>query len=195
MSSDASACRVGSEGQGSGVCAYLGLGASVGDRLANLLFAVRGLGQTDAGIRVIKVSSVYETPHLGLQTGDEHRFPAHLNCVVYIETHLTPLNLLDRLQEIENAAGRVRDVRWGPRTLDIDLLLYADLVLQHPRLTLPHPGIAFRNFVLVPLFELAPDLILPDGTALRSLHSSFNPLDLVPLTIRQVATSETLLAP
>ncbi len=184
-----------SEEQGSGVHAYLGLGASVGDRLANLQFAVRKLDLADFGIRVVKVSSVYETPHLGLKPGDDQRYPPHLNCVVGIATQLAPLDLLDRMQEVENAAGRTRDVRWVPRTLDIDLLLYGDLVLQHPRLTLPHPGIAFRNFVLVPLFEIAPDLVLPDGTALRSLYASFNPLDLVPPAIRQVATPETLLAP
>ena len=113
------------------------------------------------------VSPVYESPHLGLQPGDEQRYPAHLNCVAAVETTLTPSELLQWMQAIEAWGHRQRTERWGPRTIDIDLLLYDDLVMQTDELTIPHPDMKARAFALKPLFDLVPDLVFPDGQPLR----------------------------
>jgi 2-amino-4-hydroxy-6-hydroxymethyldihydropteridine diphosphokinase len=94
--------------------------------------------------------------------------PDYVNAVMALDTELEPLALLDHLQAIENVEGRVRlGERWGPRTLDLDLLLYGDDVIQHERLTVPHPGLHQREFVLYPLFEIAPELTIPGRGALR----------------------------
>ena len=154
------------------VTAYLGLGSSLGDRKAHLRAALRGLETNGSGLRVTAVSPVYQTPHLGLQPGDEVRYPPHLNLVVRIETDLSPDDLLERIHGIEADGGRQRAERWGPRTIDIDILLYDDKVVQTPTLTLPHPGIAERAFVVVPLADLASDLLLPDGRAVAQLRAS-----------------------
>lgn len=96
--------------------------------------------------------------------------PDYVNAVVRLHTRLGPLALLDQLQKIELEQGRVRkDERWGPRTLDLDLLLYGEQVIQHERLTVPHYGMKEREFVLLPLAELAPALVLPCGTPLTEL--------------------------
>jgi 2-amino-4-hydroxy-6-hydroxymethyldihydropteridine diphosphokinase len=151
--------------------AFLGMGASLGDRAASLRAAVERL-RSNPEIYALRSSPVYESPHLGLNAGDEHRFPAHLNCVLIIETTLAPEPLLDALIDVEVAGGRTRRERWGPRTIDIDLLLYGDFEIRTERLTVPHPGIASRAFVLRPLADLAPDLLLPDGTAIADLLQS-----------------------
>jgi 2-amino-4-hydroxy-6-hydroxymethyldihydropteridine diphosphokinase len=94
--------------------------------------------------------------------------PDYLNAVAMLDTRLAPLALLDALQGIEQQQGRVRSgERWGPRTLDLDLLLYGSAVISGPRLEVPHPGIRQRSFVLVPLADLAPELVFPDGQSLR----------------------------
>jgi 2-amino-4-hydroxy-6-hydroxymethyldihydropteridine diphosphokinase len=100
------------------------------------------------------------------------RYPPHLNLVARVETDLSPDDLLERLHGVEQAGGRQRTEHWGPRTIDIDILLYGDTVLQTPTLTLPHPGIAERAFVAVPLADLAPDLVLPDGRPVVALRAS-----------------------
>jgi 2-amino-4-hydroxy-6-hydroxymethyldihydropteridine diphosphokinase len=143
----------------------LGLGASLGDREANLRDALRRLAE--AGVAVRAVSATYESPHLGLVPGDSERYPAHLNLVAGIETTLLPGELLDLVHEVEAAGGRERTARWGPRTIDIDILDYDGREIRMDRLTLPHPGIAQRAFVAVPLLELRPDYRLPDGALLR----------------------------
>ncbi len=140
-----------------GVLAYLGLGANVGDREANLREAVRLLDQT-RGVEVLRRSSVYETAPVGVT--DQ---PPFLNQVIEVRTTLTPRGLLARALEVEAALGRVRRERWGPRPIDIDLLFYGDETLDLPGLTVPHPRMGERTFVLVPLAELAPERLLPGG--------------------------------
>ncbi|MCG0239189.1 MAG: 2-amino-4-hydroxy-6-hydroxymethyldihydropteridine diphosphokinase [Firmicutes bacterium] len=148
------------------VIAYLGLGSNLGDRLANLVAGVRLLSGA-ADIALVAVSSVYETAPWGLT--DQ---PAFLNAVCAVRTALPPEALLRRCLEVEKALGRVRTVRWGPRTLDIDLLLYGDLTLQEPHLTLPHPRLTERAFVVIPLLEIAPDLTLPGGQPLAAFREA-----------------------
>lgn len=142
--------------------AFLGLGSSMGDREANLSAALCRLDETE-GIRVSAVSPLYESPHVGLRPGDAQRYPPHLNCVAEIETTLSPEKLLAAIEPIEIAGGRVRGERWGPRTIDIDILLFGDARIQTERLTVPHPGLMVRAFVLAPLASMAPALRLPDG--------------------------------
>ena len=137
------------------VKAYIGFGANLGDREGNITSALHLLAHTP-GIRVEAVSSLYESEPIGPK--DQ---PWFLNGVVRIETELEPLVLLERLQAIEDLLGRQRGVRWGPRTIDLDLLLYGDLVMDTPRLTIPHPQLRNRGFVLRPLVELDPSLVHP----------------------------------
>jgi 2-amino-4-hydroxy-6-hydroxymethyldihydropteridine diphosphokinase len=128
---------------------YLSLGSNVGDREANLAQAVRSI--ETGGVYDTRLSSLYETEPVGLR--DQ---PWFLNAVCAGQTSLPPLCLLHLLQNIESKMGRVRTVRWGPRCIDVDILLYGDLILDSPRLTIPHPRMAERAFVLVPLVEIAP---------------------------------------
>lgn len=133
---------------------YIGLGSNVGDREAELRRAVRLIDFYD--LRVKRVSSVYET--LPLYREDQAKF---LNAVIEASTTLFPVRLLLRLQNIERTMGRKRTVRNAPRNIDIDILLFGNHIVESPSLTLPHPGIAERRFVLEPLAELAPDLLHP----------------------------------
>lgn len=144
---------------------FLSLGSNLGDRRAHLEEALRRL--EEGGVRVVRRSSWYETEPVGYT--DQ---PAFLNLVVEVRTSLTPRALLRRAQEVELALGRVRTVRWGPRTADVDLLLYGRRVILEPDLVVPHPRLRERAFVLVPLYELDPDLVLPDGTPVASLLPS-----------------------
>lgn len=172
------------------VVAYLGLGASLGDRLGNLRDALRRLQEFGPGVRVTAVSPVYESPHLGLEPGDENRFPPHLNCVAQIETTLAPEALLERIQAVEAAGKRQRDRRWGPRTIDVDILLYGDRVVQTEDLRIPHPRMEERAFVVYPLADLAPDLRLPHGRTPAELR---NAESLRSQRIERVPTDELLL--
>ena len=129
------------------VRAFLGLGSNVGDRTANLQNAVEGLDG------VVAISQIYETEPVG---GVEQN--AFHNIVVELATMLTAEDLLLRCHELERAARRVREVRWGPRTLDVDVLLYGDHRVETPDLIVPHPRMTDRNFVMVPLLELDPTL-------------------------------------
>ena len=142
------------------VPAFLGLGSNLGERLGNLQRAVDLLGAED-GIRVTAASSVFETGAVGPEQ------PDFLNAVVRIQTSLTPLDLLTTCQRVESALGRVRAEHWGPRTLDVDVLLFDDQTVLEPSLTIPHPQLLERAFVLVPLLELDPDASLPDGQLIR----------------------------
>ena len=140
---------------------YLGLGSNVGDRLGHLRAAVELLD--DHGVAVTATSSVYETEPVG-EILDQ---PDFLNAAVAIETDHGPQQLLDTCKAIEVEQGRMfGGPRHGPRPLDVDLLLLGDLELQTERLTLPHPQVSARRFVLEPLLELDPQLTLPDGTRL-----------------------------
>lgn len=133
--------------------AYIGLGANLGDRAAALREAVRRLGELGD---VVAVSSLYETDPVGFL--DQ---PAFLNAAVKVETSLPPDDLMTALLSIEGDLGRTRTFRNAPRTLDLDLLLVDDLVLDVPGLTLPHPRFHERAFVLAPLAEIAPEVVHP----------------------------------
>ena len=135
------------------VRAYLSLGGNLGDREVLLREAVRVLAEQ---MRVRRLSPVYETDPWGYT--DQAPF---LNLVAEVETDLPPANLLLAAQATEQALGRERVLRWGPRTVDVDILLYGDRQLDRPELTVPHPRLGERAFVLVPLADLAPDLIIP----------------------------------
>lgn len=144
-------------------CAYLSLGSNLGDRLALLREAEARLSRMP-GIRILARSSIYETEPVGFS--DQ---PWFLNRVLQIETTLDPHALLDAVRQVEAALGRTREVRWGPRTIDIDLLLYAGDIVASERLRIPHPELSHRRFVLMPLVELDPQLRLPDGQAIADL--------------------------
>lgn len=144
--------------------AFLGIGSNLGDRLANLQGAVDLLGRS-RGIRVRRSSRVWETDPVG---GPSQ--PEFLNVVVGIATDLDPLDLLRECNRIEAQLGRTRDVRWGPRTLDIDVLLIDGLTIDDPVLTVPHPRMHQRAFVLLPLLDLEPNPTLPDGTSLLDVR-------------------------
>jgi 2-amino-4-hydroxy-6-hydroxymethyldihydropteridine diphosphokinase len=143
---------------------FLGIGSNLGDRLANLQGAIDVLG-TSPGIRARRSSRVWETDPVGGPTQ-----PEFLNVVVEIDTDLDPLDLLHACNRVEAELGRVRDVRWGPRTVDIDILLLDGLTIDGPALTVPHPRMLRRAFVLLPLLDLEPNPILPDGTRLLDVR-------------------------
>lgn len=145
-----------------GARAFLGLGSNLGDRAGMLSAALRLLAGRD--LRIVRTSCVYESPPWGKT--DQ---PAFLNQVVEIETTLSPQGLLARCREVEERLGRVRRERWGPRTIDIDILLYGDRQIDTPDLVVPHAELRRRAFVLVPLAELAPALRLPTGETVEDL--------------------------
>ncbi len=155
---------------------YLALGTNLGDRLGNLRSAVQAL---PPDVIVLAESKIYETPPWGY--ADQ---PAFLNMAIKAETSLEPGALLKRLKELELRLGRKRTFRYGPRQIDIDILLYDGLVLNSPDLVVPHPHLHERAFVLVPLADLAPDLLHPvlrrtirdlladvDKTGIAPIHS------------------------
>jgi 2-amino-4-hydroxy-6-hydroxymethyldihydropteridine diphosphokinase len=149
---------------------YLGLGSNVGDRAAHLGAAVAAL--REHGVEVEAVSSLYETEPVG-EILDQ---PDFLNAVVRIRTELEPEALLDLCKAIEVERGRMLGgQRHGPRPLDLDLLLLGGLELRTDRLTLPHPQVTSRRFVLEPLLELDPELALPDGTPLAAALAELAP--------------------
>ena len=137
--------------------AVISLGSNLGNRLETLQGAVDALEDTP-GVRVKAVSSVYETEPWGVPPGTQ---APYLNAVVLLKTTLPPSSLLERAEAIEEAFARVRDERWGPRTLDVDIIVYQDVVSDDPRLTLPHPRAHERAFVLVPWLEVDPDAEVP----------------------------------
>lgn len=145
--------------------ALIGLGSNLRDRKANLDLAVAALSATP-GLTLIAVSSYHETAPVGGPAGQG----PFLNAAVLVEAGFHPFDLLTRLQKIESDLGRVRDVRWGERTIDLDVLLYGSARLSTPNLTLPHPRMAVRRFVLAPAVEVAPGLIhAPTGRTLSAL--------------------------
>lgn len=135
---------------------YLGLGSNLGDRILYLKKAVDILNSHEK-ISVIKISSFYETNPVGYE--EQGKF---MNAVALCETELTPYELLEFIQKIENTLERVRTVRWGPRTIDIDILMYGEVeICDEPHLMVPHPRMTEREFVLVPLVEIAPEAVHP----------------------------------
>jgi len=157
---------------------YFGLGANVGDAITTLTAAVYALDDID-GVEVVDVSSVYLTDPWP-PVDDPRHVPQDpfRNCVVVAETSREARELLDETQLIEAAFGRDRtsELRWGPRPLDIDILLYGDVLIDTPELTVPHPRISERTFVLVPLLEIAPGLLLPTGLKVTTAIARLAPI-------------------
>jgi len=146
---------------------YLGLGSNLGERQANLNAAIAAL---PAAVKALRASSVYETEPWGYR--DQ---PPFLNQVVEGDTGLAPLDLLAHLKRIEAALGRQPSFRYGPRLIDLDILLYGDQVIELPGLTIPHPRLEERAFVLAPLAEIAPELRHPvTGMTMRELASKIS---------------------
>ncbi|GGS93686.1 2-amino-4-hydroxy-6-hydroxymethyldihydropteridine diphosphokinase [Streptomyces violaceus] len=137
--------------------AVVALGSNLGNRLETLQGAVDALEDTP-GLRIKAVSPVYETEPWGVEPGSQ---PAYFNAVVVLKTTLPPSSLLERAHAVEEAFHRVRDEHWGPRTLDVDIVSYADVVSDDPQLTLPHPRAHERAFVLAPWHDLDPEAQLP----------------------------------
>lgn len=135
--------------------AYIGFGSNIGDRLSYIRSAITALSATE-GITLQKISSLYETAPVGNEAQDDF-----LNGVVSIRTHHSPHTLLYTLKQIEINIGRKHRIRWGPREIDMDILIYGDLCVETQNLTVPHPEMPLRRFVLVPLAEIAPDLVHP----------------------------------
>ncbi|QUG39930.1 2-amino-4-hydroxy-6-hydroxymethyldihydropteridine diphosphokinase [Psychrobacillus sp. INOP01] len=140
--------------------AFISLGSNIGNRLEYLQQAVRLLQQIEQ-VKVVNMSSVYETDPVGYE--DQAAF---LNMVVEIETILTPHELLKKCNEIEAELGRKRDIRWGPRTVDLDILLYNEENMKTQDLIIPHPRMMERGFVLIPLVELQASLVDPESKQL-----------------------------
>ena len=146
---------------------YIALGSNLEHPQAQLTAALQALNELSDS-RLTAVSSFYQSKPLGPQ--DQ---PDYVNAVACLETSLAPLALLDELQRIEHEQGRVRLRRWGERTLDLDILLYADHIIQSERLTVPHYDMHQREFVIIPLVEIAPHLVLPNGQSIQTLAQKF----------------------
>ncbi|GKQ37289.1 2-amino-4-hydroxy-6-hydroxymethyldihydropteridine diphosphokinase [Streptomyces sp. A012304] len=145
--------------------AVISLGSNLGNRLENLQGAIDALEDTP-GVRVKAVSPVYETAPWGVAPDSQ---PSYFNAVVVLKTTLPPSSLLERAHAVEEAFHRVRDERWGARTLDVDIVAYADVVSDDPQLTLPHPRAHERAFVLVPWHDVEPGAQLPGRGAVSDL--------------------------
>ena len=159
--------------------AYVGLGSNLQQPLLQLQRALIAIAQLPSS-QLLRVSSVYRSAAVG--PGEQ---PDYLNAALQLDTRLQPAELLAALQAIEQAQGRVRAIRWGARTLDLDILLYGDRQIATSSLTIPHPELQRRNFVLYPLAEIAgPHLVLPDGTELVTLIARCPRGDLVRTRLR-----------
>ncbi|EHN8905384.1 2-amino-4-hydroxy-6-hydroxymethyldihydropteridine diphosphokinase [Enterobacter asburiae] len=149
--------------------AYIAIGSNLASPLEQVNAAIQALGEIPQS-KIVAVSSFYRTPPLGPQ--DQ---PDYLNAAVVLETALNAETLLDNTQRIELQQGRVRKAeRWGPRTLDLDIMLFGHETISTERLTVPHYDMKNRGFMLWPLFEVAPDLIFPDGIPLRTIMDNLN---------------------
>lgn len=144
---------------------YVALGSNLNDPLNQLKQAVKSLQEFAINF---EVSPFYGSKPVGPQ--DQ---PDYVNAVAKFETNLTALELLDKLQHIENQQGRVRLRRWGERTLDLDLILYGNEQIQNERLTVPHIEMKNREFVIVPMFDLSPELVLPSGEKLAEIYVQY----------------------
>ena len=158
---------------------YLGLGSNMGNKEENLAQAIYQIEQTD-NIIVTRKSSLYITSPWGKTDQDEF-----LNQVIEIETELTPLELLNVLQKIEIKLGRLRNVKWGPRVIDLDILLFGEETIALHELEVPHPHLYARLFVLVPLQEIAPQLVFPDGKGIGEVLARVAQLEDASQSIRK----------
>ncbi|MGW3633127.1 2-amino-4-hydroxy-6-hydroxymethyldihydropteridine diphosphokinase [Streptomyces sp. NPDC005122] len=156
--------------------AVLSLGSNLGNRLETLQGAIDALEDTP-GVRVKAVSPVYETEPWGVEPGSQ---PTYLNAVVVLRTTLPPSSLLERAHAVEEAFDRVRDERWGARTIDVDIVAYADVVSDDPVLTLPHPHAHERAFVLAPWHDVEPEAQLPGRGPVAQLLAGVGRDDVTP---------------
>ena len=156
---------------------YIGLGSNLSDPITQVNNALKAL-ETLRDSKLVNASGLYRSAPMGPQDQNDY-----INAVAALSTSLAPIDLLDALQTIENEQGRVRiGERWGPRTLDLDILLYNNKSIEHPRLTVPHYGMKERSFVLIPLAEIAPELVLPDNTPLSDLVANLAKDDIERIT-------------
>ena len=147
--------------------AYIGLGSNLDNPILQVTQALNELSQLSA-CHLVAQSSLYRSRAVGpIQ-------PDYINAVALLETSLSPLALLDALQQLEQTHQRVRLEHWGPRTLDLDLLLFDQQIIEHTRLVVPHPFLTQRNFVLYPLAEITPNLTLPGGAQLKELIAQYS---------------------
>jgi 2-amino-4-hydroxy-6-hydroxymethyldihydropteridine diphosphokinase len=160
---------------------YVGLGSNLDDPVAHVTKAFQALKDLPESAD-FKCSPLYQSKAHGPEQ------PDYINACAAFTSALEPLALLDLLQAIENAHGRTRTIHWGPRTLDLDLLLYDSLILHTQRLTLPHPFLTERNFVVFPLFDLNPDLILPCSTKIIDLRTKLTDANLTLLPTKVITT-------
>ena len=149
------------------VKAFLSLGSNMGDRLEYLSKAIDKIAEIQ-GCNILNKSRVYETEPWGYENQE-----AFLNLCISIETSLSPYELLESLQTIELELDRVRKIHWGPRTIDIDILLFDDIICEDDKLTIPHPRMRERAFVLIPLYDIEKNLII-DGIKLEDLINKFD---------------------
>lgn len=156
------------------VTAYIGLGSNLGRPLDQIRDAIDEL-KNHRHLFDVRLSPIYGSQPVGPQ--DQ---PDYVNAVAEVKTHLLPHHLLDLLQSIEQEHGRVRVRHWGERTLDLDLLLYGEAIIRTPRLTVPHAYLGERSFVLYPLADLKPGLVMPDGALLQQYLDKV-PFDLFPV--------------
>lgn len=158
--------------------AYIALGSNLEDPLAQLQHALKTL-RSSSQCELIKVSSAYQNRAIGPGAQGDY-----INAVALLNTPLKALQLLDFLQGIENNQGRTRELKWGARTLDLDILLFNDELIEHERLSIPHPRMFERDFVIIPLNEISPELIIL-GKSCQSLSQSFDPQALQRIVLQQ----------
>ncbi|MDB9751452.1 2-amino-4-hydroxy-6-hydroxymethyldihydropteridine diphosphokinase [Gammaproteobacteria bacterium] len=155
---------------------YIGLGSNLGGDFAspkqNITSAINALAKIKS-IQMIKISSFYESKPIGPQDQSDY-----INAVIKLKTNLDSTKLLNSLQTIENHHGRIRSQYWGPRTLDLDILLFGDQIIHNDRLTIPHTEICNRAFVLVPLSEIEPDCVIPEKGIVSDLVSNVSQAEL-----------------
>ena len=152
---------------------HIGLGSNLDNPYQHITQAFSALGQLK-GSELTACSPIYRSKAVGPKQ------PDYLNAVCALKTSLSAIDLLDMLQAIERHHKRERNVHWGPRTLDLDLLTYGDQVINEPRLQVPHPYLAERSFVVLPLYDVSPHLVLPNGVSLASLWAQCDKSDITP---------------
>lgn len=157
------------------VVAYISVGSNLNNPYQQVKSAISKLKIAD-NIYIETISGWYLSDPVGPKNQSRY-----VNGVIKISTRLSPNQLLKKLHEIEDAHGRIRNVRWGPRTLDLDILLYGSRMMNTKKLTIPHPEMKIRNFVLTPLADIEPDLVLPDGSILSSLLENNQLKEIVPI--------------
>ncbi|MEM9103572.1 MAG: 2-amino-4-hydroxy-6-hydroxymethyldihydropteridine diphosphokinase [Pseudomonadota bacterium] len=150
------------------ITAYIGLGSNIDDRKRHIVTAIDEINLLNA-VHVMKRSSIYRSPPMAGMTQ-----PDYFNAVIQVNTSLSPFELLSALQMIEDTHGRTRTVKWGSRTLDLDLLVFGNAMIDTHVLTVPHYGLKERDFVLAPLCEIDEALVLPDGSRIKQLLSELN---------------------